>query len=973
MTKEKLILTIIEQPHWGYVIQPVWVSEDAPNSLSILEIADTKSSYFNSLTTEQQDIIKYADGYSVKKLMKNFSKEKNTANFLKTVTEKTIETYIRPCIERLHKKIMDLLPQSELDVYFRENVKKRTLFDFEKIYTSDKTAQVIFNFDKHENEPLSYHISIKWQDFDIELHNKFYAVLCNDPAIVLIDNNLVVFEDIDAKKLIPFFSKEYVSIPASSEKAYIEKFVVNCFKNYQTNIQGIDIHEINVECTALLSLTNGWDLLPVLSLEFEYAGNRYPIDSSDDKKVFALTSNNKTSLYWFYKNKEKENYFINLLIENNLEKTGLNGFRVKNSSDGETLYSLIEWIQSHPDTLKEFSFYQDMGQKKYYLDKIVMNSSINTGQDWFDIKCDAVFGDFRIPFIRFKNHILNDIREYILPDGSIAVLPDEWFTKYHELMFFGKKNGNDIILQKQHFQVIDLFDTDKNHSLVNLHLHDIFPVPDGINATLRQYQQKGYSWLIHLYNENFGGCLADDMGLGKTLQTIALLQYIFLLRKKAKGKKAVSEGQLSIFNEDNLTRAESGQYPPSLIVVPTSLLYNWMNEIKRFTPEQKIYMYSGEKRMRSKDLDKFFRLYDIILTTYGTLRIDIEMLSLCQFHHFILDESQYVKNPDSITYKAVKRINSLYKLALTGTPIENSLSDLWAQFNIINEGMLGTQDAFQKTYINPINRNNKQKEEALLKIIQPFILRRTKNEVAPELPPLTEETIYCDMSELQQERYNKEKNRLRNSIIEGESLHDPSKFAFMTLQGLTRLRLLANHPVFVDPEYTGNSGKFEQVTMYLENLKNSNHKVLVFSSFVKHLKLFAHYLDERKWKYAWLTGETGIQDREKEINKYMNDNNVNCFFISLKAGGVGLNLTAADYVFILDPWWNPAAEMQAVSRSHRIGQNKNVMVYRFISSGSIEEKIRMLQENKSKLADTFISSTNPLNTMSKNEIEELFN
>ena len=227
------------------------------------------------------------------------------------------------------------------------------------------------------------------------------------------------------------------------------------------------------------------------------------------------------------------------------------------------------------------------------------------------------------------------------------------------------------------------------------------------------------------------------------------------------------------------------------------------------------------------------------------------------------------------------------------------------------------------------------------------------------------------MSEDQQSAYNEEKNKLRSSLLLSDTNFDPQKMAFLTLQGLTRLRLLANHPGLIDNDYTGDSGKFEQIIMRFETLKSENHKVLIFSSFVKHLRILAEHFDKEKWKYAWLSGSTPASGREAEIEKFKTDPKINCFFISLKAGGVGLNLTAADYVFIIDPWWNPASEMQALSRSHRIGQDKNVMVYRFISSETIEEKIRNLQESKSKLAETFITSNNPLKDLNREEMVEL--
>ena len=409
--------------------------------------------------------------------------------------------------------------------------------------------------------------------------------------------------------------------------------------------------------------------------------------------------------------------------------------------------------------------------------------------------------------------------------------------------------------------------------------------------------------------------------------------------------------------------------PASLVVAPTSLLHNWKNELKKFAPDLKIYIHAGIKRLKTVDIEKIFKHYQIIITSYGTIRSDIDYLKLYAFHYIILDESQYIKNPDSVLYKSIKQLNSSHKLTLTGTPIENSLLDLWAQFNFINPGLLGSLSFFKENYVAKITKEKKKSaEESLLKLIQPFLLRRTKEEVTPDLPPLSQEIVYCDMTESQEEIYEKEKNTIRNQLLKNKDFF--AKNRFVALQSLMKLRLLSNHPVLVDSNYAESSGKFDQIVLYFESIKESGHKVLIFSSFVKHLKLLAAYFDEKAWKYAMLTGQT--QKREEEIDKFVKSDDVNCFFISLKAGGTGLNLTAADYVFIIDPWWNPAAEMQALSRSHRIGQDKNVMVYRFISGDSIEEKILHLQNLKMQLSETFVTSNNPLDDLNEQEIAVLF-
>lgn len=518
-----------------------------------------------------------------------------------------------------------------------------------------------------------------------------------------------------------------------------------------------------------------------------------------------------------------------------------------------------------------------------------------------------------------------------------------------------------------------------------------YDTPTAIKATLRSYQKEGFSWMLHLQENNFGGCLADDMGLGKTLQTITMLQYIYPLQateqiipSTATTQTTVfssdQTGQLSFFADEDLSSfAQVEQQeatvpidtkPASLVVLPTSLLHNWKKEINKFS-RLSVYEYSGVNRLKSKGIYRIFNRFNIILTTYGVLRNDIDLLEEYPFECIILDESQNIKNPDSVTYHSVIRLKGKHKLVLTGTPIENSLKDLWAQFNFINPGLLGTSDGFRSHFIVPITKEgNTRLEQKLQQLIKPFFLRRTKEQVAPELPALTEEVIYCEMLPDQEDMYKKEKNILRNALLKITAESQLAKNNFVALQGMTRLRLMANHPRMLMPDADVRSGKMEQILETYEMLISEGHKVLIFSSFVRYLNLLSEAFDRRNWKYAMLTGET--TDREKEINRFK-EKETKAFFISLKAGGVGLNLTEADYVFIIDPWWNPAAEMQAVSRAHRMGQTKQVMVYRFITSHSIEEKIIQLQEQKSRLAEHFITTNNPLSNLTDNEWKELLN
>ena len=321
-------------------------------------------------------------------------------------------------------------------------------------------------------------------------------------------------------------------------------------------------------------------------------------------------------------------------------------------------------------------------------------------------------------------------------------------------------------------------------------------------------------------------------------------------------------------------------------------------------------------------------------------------------------------------YKTMIRLRSEFKLVLTGTPVENSLTDLWTQLNFVNPGLLGDLSFFRREFAKPIEQlGDDEKEVKLRKIIKPFILRRTKEMVAPDLPPITEQTVFCDMTEEQNKLYDEEKSAVRNSILKNIESNGLEKSAIVVLQGLMKLRQISNHPLMTYDDYAYGSGKFETVLQDMESVISEGHKILVFSSFVKHLELYAGEFKKKRIQFTMLTGAS--TNREKIVNSFQNDDENKIFLISLKAGGVGLNLTAADYVFILDPWWNPASEVQAMSRAHRIGQDKSVFVYRYITSNSIEEKIVRLQEKKSKLADTFISSNNPLKDLDLQHILDI--
>ncbi|MDR3219071.1 MAG: DEAD/DEAH box helicase [Dysgonamonadaceae bacterium] len=941
---DKLVLVVTHHRQFGWKINLYSAIPQDSGSYTILGLPNNKEEIEKGASSEVIALMKAVNEVSDESLLKAYSREKDKAK----IAQNTIDNLIRPRIEKNCPKIMNFAKQTGIPVFFRETAGSRTVYAHNRIELLQETSRCLFNFIKDE-KGLRYFITLTNGEEEILLQQEPAIILSHEPCIALLGNKIHCVENIDAKKLIPFFTKTHIDVPASSEKLYIEKFVLKTIPKYEVRIEGIEMNEKQPEKQAVLVLEEDFYASLVLSLYFRYGNQRFlPTVNQRKRRVVNLEETDGTeNICWFDRDPEWESVMFNRLVNMDLRQEGENHFYLIRNPEILQRYGLIDWINSHYDDLKDF-FIEQHTKKSYYQGKISLQSTVTEKIDWFELAIEVVFEHFKLPFNRFRKHILNGNPEYVLPDGSIFILPEEWFQRYQELFLYAEDSKAGIRLKKIHAHflndVIESFFLDERS--VDLERFKQTPVehaflPEQLDVLLRPYQKEGFYWLKHLRKMNFGGCLADDMGLGKTIQTIALL--------------------VSVYSTPHT--------PASLIVAPTSLLHNWQNELKKFAPDLKAYIHAGVKRLKPDKIEDLFRPYQVIITSYGMVRSDEDYLAEYPFHYIVLDESQYIKNPDSIIYHAVKKLISDYKLTLTGTPIENSLSDLWAQFNFINPGLLGSLSFFKDRYINKIiKEKNKQAEESLLRLIQPFLLRRTKEEVTPELPPLSQEVVYCDMTEEQEKIYIAEKNSIRNKLLENKELFLQNNL--IALQSLTRLRLLSNHPALTYPEYEGDSGKLDQIILYLENIKASRHKVLIFSSFVKYLKLLAKTFDERDWKYAMLIGQT--LDREAQIDRFNQNEDVNAFFISLKAGGTGLNLTAADYVFIIDPWWNPAAEMQALSRAHRIGQDKKVMVYRFISNDTIEEKILWLQAEKNRLSETFITANNPLNNLNMEEIENLF-
>jgi SNF2 family DNA or RNA helicase len=978
MTKE-LIIAITQHRKFGsifsaYIITPsegntFYTSIEKANNINIQEI--------DNISYDKEQIVKFINEYDDNYIANLFTKKKEDArNFIKNVDYEFINLRIRPHIEKRIHQIARLLVKSNLRLFFKDR-KYSKIYMADRITFANANADAIFNFNRTD-QGIQYFLSISQNQEEILLKNKKAFILADSPCVLLLQQQLYIFKDIDSKKLQPFFEKDYISIARQTEKVYFEKFVLNAIKQYRVKAQGFKISVETVNPKLILYLQNDLQGRPTLLLKFQYGAKLIFPNNTEWNFVTLAEDNDRYEFHKIQRNKHLESDLLEQLKQIGLSSSDGVHFYSPVSAEiplDAQLFETINWLNNKTEQFNklEITIKQSFFDKIYNLNAISLKISVSEENDWFDIRGKIQLGEFSIPFIRLRRNILKNIREFELPDGSIAILPLEWFTKYKEIFMLADYNAESLKMNKFHFNLISSdtigFRSDyaeRIKDLFNQKLNENAELPEGLQATLRPYQVQGFQWMTHLKYHKFGGCLADDMGLGKTLQTLTLLlesstEKVNMPFFKDKHNKT----QLSLFDVP-AEPVNCKIKPTSLIIMPASLIHNWFNELLKFTPNLKVFKHVGNNRL--KDLSEF-TAYDIVLTTYGVIRNDVDELKHFLFHYLILDESQVIKNPDSKIYKSVIQLQSTYKLVLTGTPIENSLTDLWSQMNFVNKGLLGSYNFFKKEFVSPIEKyQSKSKSEKLKALIHPFILRRTKDQVAKDLPSRTEQISYCDMSELQRKIYEEEKSAVRNNILENMEKFGAAKSSFLVLQALTRLRQLANHPQLIDKEEE--SGKFEEVTRMLMNIVSENHKVLIFSSFVQHLNLYAKFLDEKHMKYSLLTGKT--QNRQQVIEDFQNDTENQVFLISLKAGGVGLNLTAADYVFLLDPWWNPAAENQAINRAHRIGQDKKVFVYRFISSDSIEEKIVQLQERKSELADLFINTNNPFKALTPDRVQELF-
>lgn len=573
-----------------------------------------------------------------------------------------------------------------------------------------------------------------------------------------------------------------------------------------------------------------------------------------------------------------------------------------------------------------------VSDKPVTLGKIEHIEVQSSGMDWFDLQVQFQFGAEVFTLPQLLGQIRDGERVIQLGDGSTGVLPEEWLRRFRPLIEMGQMNEEKLRINKVQALFLtaqleghEKFTADQRFRTLGELLKDLQNLKEQETSekfvgSLRPYQKKGLAWLDLLSSQAIGGVLADDMGLGKTIQILALL----------------------VAHKEGVTGKAKR---PTLIVAPRSLIFNWIKEAEKFAPHLTTLDYTGQKRQENfSKLAKF----DILLTTYQTLRGDVDKLHGIEFDFFILDEAHYIKNAASQSSQACRMIQARKKLALTGTPIENSLGDLFSILEVVNPGLITREirERFSREREAPALQD-------LGRALRPFLLRRTKDEVLKDLPAKSEQILYCELSPAERTKYDELKAHYWSQLtgtIETKSL---AKSKIEILEALLRLRQAACHQGLLNPALTGqSSSKFDLLLDQIATVIQDGHKALIFSQFTSLLGLLKAQLEERGIRYEYLDGQT--KDRQERVERFQSSPDIPLFLLSLKAGGVGLNLTSAGYVFILDPWWNPAAEAQAIDRAHRIGQTQKVFAYKIIAKDTVEEKILELQRTKKDLANAIV-------------------
>ncbi len=863
---------------------------------------------------------------------------------LPTETRQLMAEYLQPKLAKLFASQHD-----NHFVYALPAGKELVAKNLKAVFCSDKTLKPALN------------VEASAKGYEIEcyaaLQNKSLALADNSSPssfLFLKDENIYTWSspaDIDFAE--QFTAPNHTIIPKNKWESYLQDTIMPATKNYVVDFDSSIIKKVPATIPQIkLRLSEKGEYLlfqPVYTYEgFETRADSHAaimIPAGD--KVLVIKRNEEVEKSFL---RSVQNLHSSFVVQEDSGNLILKGAEVLKNN----------WFFLFVDAMHEMKVpvfgFEALRNFNFNTAKPTTHIHVSSGLDWFDANIEVRFGENKVGISEIKKALASRQSFVQLSDGSMGILPDEWLKKYSLLFKVGDGRSTGLRLSKYHTSVIDELYENRNEEELSFALDEKYerlrdfksippvPAPANVEPILRPYQLSGFHWLHYLSTVGWGGILADDMGLGKTLQALSILQ-----------KYKEEQGEIL-----------------ALVVCPTTLIYNWQNEVSKFTPGLSYLIHHGSMRTRqAADLQQ----KDVIITTYGTLRSDIQMLLKLKFDFAILDESQAIKNPTSKVTKAATLLNAKNKLCMSGTPLQNNTFDIYAQMNFLNPGLLGSVEYFRNEFATPIDKFGElEQKQHLRRLLMPFILRRTKEQVAKDLPEKTETILFCEMETEQRKIYDAYRNTYRNKILGAIDEQGIDKSQLTILQGLMKLRQICDSPAILNEEekFPNHSIKLEELTREItENI--GEHKALVFSQFLGMLGLIKEKLKAENIPFEYFDGSTSSPDRQKAIENFQNNDSCRVFLISLKAGGVGLNLTAADYVYIVDPWWNPAVEQQAIDRTHRIGQTKNIFAYRMICVDTIEDKILQLHEKKKSLAKDLISDESGfIKSLSKEDVEYLF-
>jgi SNF2 family DNA or RNA helicase len=897
---------------------------------------------FSLRKTQEQEVNKY--------LNRNSPFSGMWENIIHTEGEELPDDTKALIIEYLHPRYRKLFTELSENpfIFFLNGHKPFKTANLQSVNLSPDPVRPAFKVSTNKNNiEIRAYTRITGQSIDLT-QNK-----CNSQVILFINNCLYLWDKPEDIAVISKFTDGRMTISKSDWPAQLRNFVIPLQKEYHVEFENELIREVksgDPDRKVLLQEKGDYLLFQPV---FSYKGFE---TTSIGKDQLLIPDGDKVLL--IQRNKEKETAFITQLQSLHsqfIQPQGSSGLALRGNDvlKNNWFFLFMDAMQEMKVTvqgfeaLKNFRFNTSRPQTKIH---------ISSSTDWFDARVDIIFGDQKVSIADVKKALANKQQFVPLTDGTLGVLPDEWVKRYALLFRVGEGKSNELRLSRYHLSVIDELYENRNEEELIIHLEkkyeqlkefkkikEIDP-PEHLLHTLRPYQVHGFHWLNYLHEVNWGGILADDMGLGKTIQALSFLHHY----------------------------KEHYGHLRALVVCPTTLIFNWENEIKKFAPGLTYRIHHGGERLRNKEALNDFQ---VIITTYGTLRSDIKLLMDMPLDYVVLDESQAIKNPASKVTKAACLLRAKHRLCMSGTPLQNNTFDIFAQMNFLNPGMLGSIEFFRQEFAIPIDKfGEPDRKDHLRKLLFPFILRRTKEQVAKDLPEKTETILFCEMEDEQRKVYDAYRNDYRDKILGTIESQGIQKSQLTILQGLMKLRQICDSPAILNEtdKYPNHSIKLDELAREIsENI--GNHKALIFSQFLGMLALIKEKLIELDIPFAYFDGSTTATDREKAIREFQDNDSCRVFLISLKAGGVGLNLTAADYVYIVDPWWNPAVEQQAIDRTHRIGQTKNIFAYRMICKDSIEDKILQLQDRKRLLAKDLIADDDGfVKSLSREDVEYLF-